>query len=291
MEQEVPRAERTKVSVKMIVMKIVIRLLMLVTAFSPFWAVADMPSMPIDGRQQYCVVQTDMGGLTSTECFILLGVVVFVIQVVVLVRRYDPRTPFLVMLFLRLFALIDAVLVIGLGRSANAFYLTLCGSGLGVCWLGAHLWCLVYAFCKRSVEVALKFFVVPLGLVVPFCAEIASMILEGEPTSVVSSCKARAEPHEQKVIFVDREIVTALLGQFERDKINPHFATCENVQSSIKRLDQVTRKKCRDLPVDLLKQAVNHPYEPAYWKWPGPKEARQDRKGEAKRVFSKGMPQ
>ncbi len=247
--------------------------------------------MPIGGRQHYCVVQTDMEGLTSTGCFILLGVVVSVIQIVVLVRRYDPRTPFLVTLFLWLFALTDAALVIGLGKSVNAFYLTLCGSSLGGCWLGAHLWCLVYAFCKRSAEVALKFFVVPLGLVVPFCAEVASMVLGGEPTSVVSSCEAPMEPHVQNVIFVDREIVAALLGQFERDKINPYFATREDVQSSIKRLDQVFRKKCRDVPIDLLKQAVNHPYEPAYWKWPGPKETRQDRRGEAKWVSAKGMPQ
>lgn len=270
-------------------MKIMIRLSMLVMAFSPSLTLADVPSMPIGGRQQYCVVQTDMGGLTSTECFILLGVTVFMIQVVVLVRRYDPRTPFLVALFLWLFALTDAVLVIGLGRSANAFYLTLCGSSLGVCWLGAHLWCLVYAFCKRSVEVALKSFVVPLGLAVPFCTEVASMLLGGEPTSVVSSCESPAEPHVRDVIFVDREIVAAILGQFERDKINPYFATREDVQSSIKGLDQVFRKKCRDVPIDLLKQAVNHPHEPAYWKWPGPKETRQDRRGV--KSWTKGMPQ
>ena len=93
--------------------------------------------------------------------------------------------------------------------------------------------------------------------------------------------------HEQKVIFVDREILTALLGQLERDKINPYFATSADVQSSIERLDQVYRKKCKDLPIYLLKQAVNHPYEPAYWQWPGPNETRQAREIGQVRKFEK----
>ena len=222
-------------------MKIVIRLLMLVMAFLPSLALADIASGPSVSRLHRIGYEVS---LDSRDAH---------------VKPKDQSA--------------KSIAESGSSRSFCWVLAVMALGGVAICfcvWFGRKKkGCLLCCVFGTGALIALLIIIYrDSGLSLLLCAVCGDVQVANSVD--VDGIRADDIPSSERGQWFSRmlDIQPIIMERFEERGINPHFAKRDEILSVVSS-SALLGKKCHGIPLELIERVVHHPHEPSFWYWTG----------------------